>query len=129
MAEDTDDSQRTEQPTQKRLREAEEKGDVTQSPEIATLAVLGAATAFIAIWGGSTASQIRALMTTFLAQPDRMNVSSGAMGELFSSLGFKMIGVLAVPLGILAASSLAAHWAQHPPTFSTEKLKPDIGRL
>jgi len=129
MAEDTDDSQRTEQPTQKRLRDAEEKGDVTQSPEIATLAVLGAATAFLAIWGGSTASQIRALMTTFLAEPDRMNVSSGAMTELFSSLGFKMIGVLAVPLGILAAASLAAHWAQHPPTFSAEKLKPDPNRL
>jgi flagellar biosynthetic protein FlhB len=40
-----------------------------------------------------------------------------------------MIGVLAIPLGILAASSLAAHWLQHSPTFSTEKLKPDVGRL
>jgi flagellar biosynthetic protein FlhB len=129
MAEDNDDSQRTEQPTQKRLRDAEEKGDVTQSPEIATFAVLAAATAFIAIWGGSTASQIRGLMTTFLADPHRLNVSSGSMSELFSSLGFKMIGVLAVPLGILALASLSAHWVQHPPTLSTEKLKPDFGRL
>jgi flagellar biosynthesis protein FlhB len=45
MAEDFDDSQKTEQPTQKKLREAEEKGDIAQSPEIATLAVLAAATA------------------------------------------------------------------------------------
>jgi flagellar biosynthesis protein FlhB len=129
MAEDNDDSQKTEQPTQKRLSDAEEKGDVAQSPEIATLAVLAAATAFIAMWGGSTATQIRGLMTTFLAEPHRLNVSSGAMTELFSSLGFKMIAVLAVPLGMLAASSLAAHWVQHPPKFSNEKLKPDVGRL
>ena len=43
MADDIDDSQRTEQPTQKRLSDAEEKGDITQSPEIATLAVIAAA--------------------------------------------------------------------------------------
>jgi len=36
MAEDQDDSQKTEQPSQKRLKDAEEKGDVAQSPEIAT---------------------------------------------------------------------------------------------
>jgi flagellar biosynthetic protein FlhB len=129
MAEEQDDSQRTEQPTQKRLRDAEEKGDVAQSPEIATLAVLAAATGFIAIWGGSTASQIRGLMTSFLAEPHRLNVSSGSMSELFSSLGIGVVAILAVPLGILATASLAAHWVQHPPTLSTEKLKPDITRL
>ena len=129
MAEEQDDSQRTEQPTQKRLHDAEEKGDVAQSPEIATLAVLAAATAFIAMWGGSTASQIRGLMTAFLAEPHRLNVSGGSMNQLFGSLGMQMVAILAVPLGILAASSLAAHWVQHAPKFSTEKLKPDVTRL
>jgi len=129
MAEEQDDSQKTEQPTQKRLRDAEEKGDVAQSPEIATLAVLAAATAYIAMWGGSTASQIKGLMTSFLAEPHRIQVSSGAMSELLGSLGLQIVGILAMPLGILAAASIAAHWLQHPPGFSGEKLQPDISRL
>jgi flagellar biosynthetic protein FlhB len=129
MAEDQDDSQKTEQPTQKRLKDAEEKGDVAQSPEIATLAVLAAATAYIAMWGGSTASQIKGLMTSFLAEPHRLQVSSGAMSELLSSLGMELVGILAAPLGILAVASLAAHWVQHPPGFSGDKLKPDLSRL
>ncbi len=129
MADEQDDSQKTERPTQKRLRDAEEKGDVAQSPEIATLAVLAAATGFIALWGGSTASQLKALLITFLAEPDRLQVSSGAMSELFGSLGMQLVGILAVPLGVLAAAALAAHWAQHAPTFSGEKLKPDVSRL
>ena len=37
MADDRDDSQRTEEPTQKRLADAREKGDVAKSREIATL--------------------------------------------------------------------------------------------
>ena len=129
MAEEYDDSQRTEQPTQKRLRDAEEKGDIAQSPEIATLAVLAAATAFIAMWSGSTASELRALMTSFLAEPHRLKVSSGAMSDLFGSLGMEIVGILAVPLGILAVASLAAHWVQHPPGFSPDKLMPDVSRL
>ena len=129
MAEDIDDSQRTEQPTQKKLRDAEEKGDVAQSPEIATLAVLAAATFFIATWGGSTSSQLKKLLTAFLAEPHRMQVSSGAMSALFSSIGMQVVAVMALPLGILVVASVAAHWFQHPPTLSTEKLKPDISRL
>ena len=129
MAEENDDSQRTEQPTQKRLRDAEEKGDVAQSPEIATWAVLAAATGFIAIWGGSTAAQLRSLMTSFLAEPHQLEVNSRSMSSLFGSLGLQFVGILAVPLGILAAAALAAHWVQHPPGFSTDKLMPDVSRL
>jgi flagellar biosynthetic protein FlhB len=129
MAEEHEDGQRTEQPTQKRLRDAEEKGDIAQSGEIATLAVLAAATGFIALWGGSTASQLKALMTAFLAEPHQFRVSAGAMSELFGSMGMQLIGILAAPLGFLAAASLAAHWVQHPPGFSTEKLMPDVSRL
>src|SRR6185369_6173239 len=112
MAEDFDDSQKTEQPTQKKLRDAEEKGDVAQSPEIATLAVMGAATFFIAMWGGSTASRLKGVMTNFLAEPHRLNVSSGSMTELFGSVGMQIVAILTLPLGILVAASIAAHWVQ-----------------
>ena len=40
MAEERDDAQKTELPTQKRLQEAFEKGDVTQSPDISAWLVL-----------------------------------------------------------------------------------------
>ena len=56
MAEDRDDAQKTELPTQKRLAEAEERGDVTQSPDIAAWLVLAVATGIISLWGGQVAS-------------------------------------------------------------------------
>ena len=45
MAEENDDGQKTEQPTQHKLQQAEEKGDVTQSPDVAAWLVLAAAAA------------------------------------------------------------------------------------
>ncbi len=129
MADDRDDSQKTELPSQKRLQEAEEKGDVTQSPEIASWMVLAAATGFIMLWGGSTASSLRQMMTNFLAQPHTLSIDNNTMGSLLSGLGFKLLGILAIPFGMLMVVGVGAHLIQHPPVFSMEKLKPDFSRL
>ena len=53
MAEENDDSQKTEQPTQKRLQDAEDKGDVVQSPDVAAWLVLAAATGRAVFDGGN----------------------------------------------------------------------------
>ena len=129
MADDRDDSQKTELPSQKRLQEAEEKGDVTQSPEIASWMVLAAATAFIVLWGSSTASGLRQMMTNFLARPHTLSVDTNTMGSLLEGLGFKLLGILAIPFGMLMVVGVAAHWIQHKPVFALEKLKPDFNRL
>ena len=129
MADDRDDSQKTELPTQKRLQEAEEKGDVTQSPDIAAWMVLAAATGFIAIWGGQVATGMRQTMIGFLAQPHTLTLNSTTAGGLIEALGFKLLLVLAAPFALLMAVGVGSHWLQHPPVFSLEKLKPDLSRL
>lgn len=129
MADDRDDSQKTELPTQKRLQEAEEKGDVTQSPDIAAWMVLAAATGFIAIWGPATASGLSQLMTSFLAQPHALTLDTETAGGLIEGLGYKLLGVLALPFALLLAVGIGSHWLQHKPVFSIEKLKPDFSRL
>ena len=129
MAEDRDDSQRTEQPTQKRLQEAEERGDVTQSPDVAAWLVLAAATGFVAMWGGETASGLRRLMTRFLAEPHAMPVDAKGITGLINGVGYELIGVLAAPFALLIAVGVGAHLVQHKPTISLEKLKPDPSRL
>ena len=129
MAEDRDDSQRTEQPTQKRLQEAEERGDVTQSPDVAAWLVLAAATGFVALWGSETASALRRMMTRFLAEPHAMTIDAKGASGLIDGIGFQLIGILAAPFGLLLVVGIGAHWLQHKPVISLEKLKPDFSRL
>jgi len=129
MADDRDQSQKTEEPTQKRLQEAEEKGDVAQSPEIASWFVLAAATGFIAIWGGRTASALREMMTAFLAQPHALALNTKTAGGLVEGIGLDLVLILAIPFGLLMAVGLGSHWIQHPPVFSAEKMKPNLNKL
>jgi flagellar biosynthetic protein FlhB len=129
MADDRDDSQKTEQPTQKRLQDAEEKGDVTQSPDIAAWLVLAAATGFIAVWGSTTASSLRQLMTGFLAQPHALTLDQQTSSGLLTGIGYQLLLILAVPLGLLLVVGVGSHWIQHKPVFAWEKLKPEFGRI
>lgn len=129
MADDRDDSQRTEQPTQKRLQDAEERGDVVQSPDIVAWLVLAAATVFIAMWGSTTATSLRQMMTGFLAQPHALSLNSKTASGLMEGIGYQLLLVLAVPFGMLLVVGVGAHMVQHKPVLSWEKLKPDIARL
>lgn len=129
MADDRDDSQKTEEPTQKRLSEAEEKGDIAQSADVSSWLVLAAATGVIAMWGSSTATDLRQMMTNFLAQPHKLSIDGSSAATLVTGLGYKLFGVLALPFGMLIIIGIGAHWVQHKPTFSLEKLKPDWSRL
>ncbi|MBV9550953.1 MAG: EscU/YscU/HrcU family type III secretion system export apparatus switch protein, partial [Alphaproteobacteria bacterium] len=54
MADDRDPSQQTEQPTQKRLDQAREQGDVVKSAEVSTLVLLTGGTMALAMFGKST---------------------------------------------------------------------------
>jgi flagellar biosynthetic protein FlhB len=129
MAEERDDSQRTEQPTQKRLQEAEEKGDVVQSPDIAAWLVLATATAFIALWGPTLAANLRQVMTGFLAEPHTLSLDANSASGLMEGLSLQLLAVLAAPLGLLLAVGVGAHLVQHKPVVSWDKLKPELSRL
>ncbi len=129
MADDRDDAQKTELPSQTRLQEAQDKGDVTQSPDISAWLVLAAATAFVAIWGPSTATSLRQMMTGFLAQPHAMSLDSESAGGMLEGIALHIFWILALPFALLVVAGVGAHWIQHAPVFATEKLKPDISRI
>lgn len=129
MAEDNDDGQKTEQPSQQRLQEAEDKGDVTQSPDIAAWLVLAAATAYITMWSPITASSLRHTLTSYLAGAHTIHLTAQSANGFATSLGWELLKILAAPFAILMAVAIASHLIQHRPVFSLEKIKPDGSRL
>ena len=82
MAEDNDDSQQTEQPTQKRLEQAREAGDVVKSTEVSAFVVLAGATLAIAMFGKSLAVGIAGILTQFIQAPDQMAVDGAGLASL-----------------------------------------------
>lgn len=126
---ENDNEDRTEQPSEKRLREAREKGDVPRSRELANVAVLGCATLALMVTGprlaASTQGWLREALQfdrTLLTEPERLPLYAG-----------KLLGLLALPmLPLLAAAIVGCFIAPALMSglrFSDQALQPDFKRL
>jgi flagellar biosynthetic protein FlhB len=129
MAGDRDDSQATEEPTQRRLDEAKAQGDIVKSQEVSTFIVLGGGTLAIAIFGPWAAESFARTFSIFLEQPDQILVDPGAMMGLMRGTLLHVAMIFGPPIGFLVAAALAAHLLQNSPTFNVERLMPDFSKI
>ncbi|HUO99292.1 MAG TPA: flagellar biosynthesis protein FlhB [Rhizomicrobium sp.] len=129
MADDRDPSQQTEEPTQRRLDEAHEHGDIVKSPELQTLILLLGGTLAIAVFAQSAAGELTRLFRIFLANPDELGTDPGELMALMRHVLVKLLIVVGPVLGMLMASGLAANLLQHRPVLAFDRIKPDFSRL
>ena len=129
MAEDSDDSQQTEQPTQKRLEQAREAGDIVKSTEVSAFVVLAGATLAIAMFGRSLAVGIAGILTQFIQAPEQMAVDGAGLTSLMRGVLLHLAIVLAPFMGVMVVASVAGHVLQSKPTFNLEKLMPNFSKL
>ena len=129
MADERDSSQQTEEPTQRRLDEARDRGDIAKSQEVSTFIVLGGGTLAIAVFGATTAAGFVRTFRIFLSEPDQIGVGPGAiMGLMRGTL--LHTGILFGPvLAFLVAVALCAHLIQHRPIFALDRIMPDPSRI
>ena len=129
MADGQDKDDRTEEPTQKRLNDAAEKGDVAKSQEITTFMALGAMTLAMMLAAGWSARSLTLDLRGFLAHPHL--VPDGAAGMLGAGRRALLAGLsaLALPVGLVLAGAVAGSLIQHRPVLSAQSLKPQLSRL
>jgi len=118
MADDRDDAQQTEEPTQKRLDDEREHGDVVKSAELQTLILLFGGTLAIAIFGNSAAANLTNMFRMFLAEPDQMGTGSGELLSLMRSLPEQLAVIVGPIFVLLMVSGLAGNVLQARPHFT-----------
>ena len=129
MAEEQDQSQKTEDPTTKRVEDARGKGDVATSREVQNWFMLAAATVIVGIIGPGMASSIARLLRTFLAAPHEIDVDPTALGQLVFPLVAGLGVILLLPALILVVAAVAPPLLQHGLLFATERLKPELSKI
>lgn len=129
MAEDRDPSQQTEEPTQKRLQEARDHGDVIKSPEVSAFVLLLGGAIAIAMFGASSARGLTLALRTFLEQPERMSLDPADIMALLRHTLTMLAGLLAPVLAVMMAAAVAGHVLQARPSFSLDKIKPSFAKL
>ena len=129
MAEERDDAQRTEEPTQKRLDEALKKGDVVKSVEVATFAMIAGGTLALVLFAQGAARSFTNNFTIFLSDSAQLSVDAGSAAALMKKCVFALFALVGPAAGLLLMTAIGGHLLQHRPFFSTEKIKPDFSKL
>lgn len=128
MAEEQDDSQKTEDPTQKRLEEARKKGDIAKSQDVPIwFLILG--TAAIMAAAGPLAAMIADPLVRILDHPHAFKLTDGGAQKLMGSLLMSLALPLGIIFAIIAGASVLGHLVQHRPLWTGEKMKPDLAKL
>jgi flagellar biosynthetic protein FlhB len=129
MADDRDDSQKTEDPTQKRLQDAREKGEFPRSQDIVTFATLSGATFAIVVWGGEASQIFVSRFGGFMAHPEAFDASAGGILALAWGVAAALVVILAVPFAAMLVAAIGGNLVQSPLVMSAEKLKLDLTKL
>ncbi len=129
MAESDDKDDRTEEPTQKRLEQAREDGDIIYSSEVGAAFSLIALTIIVAFMSGPLAADFTRAFIGFIAQPDGFAVEPGTLRRIAAAALGKLLAAFGLAALLLALASLAARYVQDKPTFTTKRLAPKPDKL
>lgn len=128
MADEDDSSDKTEDPTQKRLDDALERGDVAKSQEVNTWFMIAGATLVLSSFSGSIGG-IQTPLRNLIANSWMVHVDGPSLMELARRLEYMLIGALGVPFLMLAIAAIAGNMLQHRLVWSGESLKPSFNKI
>src|SRR3954470_7680409 len=129
MADENDTADKTEDPTQKRLDGAHDRGDVVKSQEVNTWFVIAGGTLVLSNFSGSVGGGILTPMRNLIANSWMIHADGPGLMALAKSLEYVLIAVLGVPLLMLALAAIAGNMVQHRLVWSGESLKPKLSKI
>jgi flagellar biosynthesis protein FlhB len=128
MAEEQDNSEKTEEPTQKRLEDARKKGDIAKSQDVPAWFLLLAAAAILAAAEPLSKSLIAPLVR-IMDHPHAFDLSNGGAQQLANGLATAIFVPLLIILGVFFGATFLGHLIQHRPLWTFEKIKPELDKV
>jgi flagellar biosynthetic protein FlhB len=129
VADDRDDTERSEDPTQKRLDEALQRGDVAKSQEVNTWFVLAGATLVLLSFSGSMSTGVTKVLAGLISQAHNIPVDGRGLLHTMQTLALDTIAAVALPFALLVLAAIAGNMVQHRLVWSAEGLKPKLSKI
>src|ERR1700759_3999091 len=129
MADEADNSDKTEDPTQQRLDEALERGDVAKSQEINTWFIIAGGTLVMSTFGGSIGDGLLMPMRNLIANSWMIHTDGPAVIQLTRHLEYEVVAAIGVPMLLLALAAIAGTIMQNRLVWSGEQLKPKLNKI
>lgn len=129
MADQPDQSEKTEDPTPKKLEDAHKRGEVAKSQEVNTWFVLLMVTLLVALIAPSSAADLGGLLRGYLSNAHALSLDRGVMSALWMQTGMDLLGALAIPFALLAVAAAVGNLIQHKLVLSADPLKPKLSKI
>ena len=128
-ADNTDTTEKTEDPTQKRLDDALKRGDVVKSQEVNTWFIIAGATLVLMAFSGGMSSDLSTTMRGLIANAHNISMDGPALPRLFEKIGVELIAAVAIPFLLLMLAALGGNLIQHKLVWSLEVLAPKLSKI
>ena len=130
MAETSDQESKTEEPTEKKVRDALEQGKIPVSREASIFTSMAALMVIQAFLIGQGVQQLTPTLKSLLDDPEGFPLSTGADAQnLLTVVGLQALRFLVPLVVILMVFGLAASLLQNAPRVVLERIKPDLNRI
>jgi flagellar biosynthetic protein FlhB len=129
MAEGQDENDKSEEPTQKRLDDALQRGDVAKSQEVNAWFVIAGGTLVLMSFAGSMSYGLATSMRGLLANSYAIRVEGRSFLPTVQKIGIEVIAAAAIPLLLLLLAAIIGNMIQHRLVWSGEPLKPKLSKI
>jgi flagellar biosynthetic protein FlhB len=125
-----DKDSKTEEPTEKKIADAVEKGNVPASREAAVFASLLGILIALGFLTGGRVGPLMDQMALFFDDPGGFRLETGTDATMLLSSVTKTVGVFLIPIVlVLALAGVAASILQNAPQFAGERIRPQWSRI
>lgn len=130
MADDSEDqSQKTEEPTQHRLDEAQKKGQIPYSREVNNFFVMLALALMIAWIFPVTMDNIKNALAPYIVSPHDILIDPTSLRDTVGNTFIDMGALLLAPLAIVVLLVIGAALIQSKMLFAVERIKPKLEKI
>lgn len=129
MAEGSESDDKTEEPTERRIQKAIEKGDVAKSQEVNTLFILAGGGLSLMIFAGGAAQDLSRALKGFIENAHMVPGDGAGMRFALTRVLLAGAAAAAMPILAMALCAIAGAVVQHKPLWTTEPLSPKPSRL
>jgi flagellar biosynthetic protein FlhB len=129
MAESTEQDDRTEEPTQRKLDRAIERGDVAKSAEINTLFVLAGFTVTVMLLSPTLSRNLALDLRGFLMNAHLVPQDGAGLLAIARNALMIAFAALLLPAAALSFAGLLGGALQHRPLWTTQPLRPQFSRV
>jgi flagellar biosynthesis protein FlhB len=124
-----DQEAKTEDPSQKKLDDAQKKGDVVKSQEVNNWFMIAGSGLLFSIMAAPTTTGLADSLKLLLANADLFEIGGAALGAFMSDLTMTILLVAMIPLAVLMFFGIAANLVQHRPLLSVDPITPKLSKI